>query len=105
MDFILENYALDHPDEFEFVRAGQVKPLPTPETQAQWERVMIGKAKTELLAGMMPSEAVLKKAKEMEETGVLLRGGSIGKDVRLDKIVQPSILTDAGIIPVGTPKK
>jgi len=62
LDFILEMYANDNPKEFSFRRPGQNPPRPEHELLAEWDRVLIGKAKETLFARMMPSKAVLQRA-------------------------------------------
>lgn len=67
LDFILEMYATDHPDEYTFVRQGDVPALSDPERRAAWDRVLTGSAKTRLLprmplAAMKAYEAALSKA-------------------------------------------
>lgn len=65
MDFILEMYALDHPEELEFVRGG-VRPLNEAETAAEWETRLLGRARDAMLEPMLPSEAVLARAASLE---------------------------------------
>lgn len=72
MDFILEMYADDNPDDMKFVRPGQ--PLPEHELQAEFERRLLGNARADFLKNFMPSAAVLKKSQEIQQGyGSLLR--------------------------------
>lgn len=72
MDFVLEMYAEDHPDELEFLRGGQEKPLSGPETAAQWEQRLRGKARDAFLGVRMPSAAVLVRIREMAGANAVL---------------------------------
>ena len=62
IDFILESYAKDNPEEFTFVRSGEEKPLSDAEYKAAMESVLIGSARDQFLKSIMPSKAVLERA-------------------------------------------
>lgn len=65
LDFILESFALDNPEEFRFVRPGETdKPTPA-ELHAAMESVLLGTARDSFLAQFMPSKAVLERAAQM----------------------------------------
>ena len=66
LDFILEMYALDHPDEGTFVRPGEEKPLTPVQLAVQWESVLVGRARDAMMAPMMPSEATLAALRRMD---------------------------------------
>lgn len=66
LDFILEMYAKDHPDEYEFRRPGQPKIPPASELLAAWETKLIKSASREFWQKALPSAAVLKRAAELD---------------------------------------
>lgn len=73
MDFILECYALDHPDEYTFLRPDKPKPPKAHDLIASWESRLIGKAHDKLMRNIMPSAAVLKRAAEIQNSALNLR--------------------------------
>lgn len=73
MDFILECYALDHPDEYKFLRPGKPVPPKSHDLIAAWESRLIGKAHDRLMSKIMPSAAVLKRAAEIQNSALNLR--------------------------------
>lgn len=70
LDWCLEMYAAQHPDEYTFNRGGKPKVLSEPERLAAWDRVTIGKAKMSFmpklpLAAMRAYDATLGKAMDI----------------------------------------
>ena len=78
LDFILEMYAKDHPDEYRLVRTGDPGEKTPAEIAAAWESAFIGRARQEFLAPMMPSKAVLEAAKQISLATQLLKKASAG---------------------------
>lgn len=72
LDFILEMYAKDNPEEVTFVRADKPTPLTATESMAEWECRLLGKAKQDFWGMFMPSAAVLQKAAQMTQAGAKL---------------------------------
>ena len=72
LDFILEMYSKDHPDEYEFVRPSKPKPLPSAEILAEWERRLLKQAQEAFWANLLPSQAVLQRASQIAGAGALL---------------------------------
>jgi hypothetical protein len=79
LDFILEMYAQENPDEYEFVRPGKPKPLSDPEMKQRMESVLLGKARDKFFANMMPSAAVLKRAAEISGSHDILKKAAANK--------------------------
>ena len=79
IDFILEMFARDNPEDYEFVRPGKPKPLPDAEVLASWERRLLAKAHSDFLTSMLPSAAVLKRAAEIAGATAFLRQAASGK--------------------------
>lgn len=75
----MEMYARDNPEELKFVRTGDPEPLADHVLQAQWENRLIGKAREQLLAPMLPSAEVLKKAAQFPAMLAGLRKASQGQ--------------------------
>jgi hypothetical protein len=73
MDFILECYAKDHPDQWKFIRPGKPPPPKPHDYLAAWENRLIGKAHDILMSAIRPSAAVLKRAAEIATSSNLLR--------------------------------
>lgn len=65
LDFVLEMYSADHPDEFKFMRGSEKEPLTRAEILAEWEKKLIGKERDAFLMPKLPSDAVLKKAEKL----------------------------------------
>ncbi len=58
LDFVLEMYAADHPDQYRFTRNnGAPAPLTESERLAAWDRVLVGKAKDKILP-VLPLDAI-----------------------------------------------
>jgi hypothetical protein len=72
-------YAIDNPEEYEFVRPGKEKPLDAPNLNAKLESVLIGKAKEDFFKDMMPSAAVLKRAAEISGARDILKKAAANK--------------------------
>ena len=71
LDFILAMEAEDHPDQWKFERGG---PIATAmEVHAAWEAALTGKSRTTMLAPMMPSPAVLERARELAAAAEMLK--------------------------------
>jgi hypothetical protein len=79
MDWLMEMFASEHPEEYEFVRPNRIKPLSAHEKAAKWDVVLQGRAKMDFLKPMMPSEAVLRRAREIAEMGAFVKAGGINK--------------------------
>lgn len=65
LDFILEKYATEDPRRGTFTRHGKPKPVPQSRIDAAWSKVLVGKANHAMMAGKLPSDAVLKALREM----------------------------------------
>lgn len=76
IDFILESFALDFPDDFKFVRSGEEEPLSDSEYNAALEGVLIGSAREEFLKNIMPSKAVLERAAAMTGAHAMILAAS-----------------------------
>lgn len=62
LDFILEMYSIDHPDQLKFERPGKKEPgLKEVEEKVGWANVLIGKALEAYMNKHMPSQGVLDK--------------------------------------------
>ena len=73
LDFILEMYAADHPDEFKFTRGSDPQPLTRAEMLAAWEGRLLGQEHERFLMPKMPSEAVLRQAASLAGSVAALR--------------------------------
>ena len=76
LDFVLEMYAQDNPDQYSFMR-GQDKQLSAPEQKAAWERAFSGKAKVDFMP-KIPLAAIMKRAHDLREAVSRLRQSSRG---------------------------
>lgn len=70
LDFILAMEAEDHPDQWKFERGGVA--LASIELRALWENVITAPGKVKL-APIMPSQAVLERAREIAEAANILK--------------------------------
>lgn len=65
IDFILEMYAIEHPKEFRFRRAGKLdEGIAVSIAQRDWANVLIGDALRKYLGERMPSAAVLSRIRD-----------------------------------------
>lgn len=85
VDFILEMYALDHPDEYKFYRPGHVEVPPTSEILAAWEERMSGTGYSQFWEKALPSPAVLKRVAEMSNAASFLKRASDNKPEPVDE--------------------
>lgn len=72
LDFIMEMYAEDHEEEYEFVRPSKPKPLAMHERLAAMENVLLGPSRDDLLKAVMPSQAVLERARKLHEAHAMM---------------------------------
>lgn len=65
-------YSKDHPDEWDFVRPGEEKPLSHVEMLAAMEARMLGKGNEDFWSKIKPSKAVLARAEQIAKAGQFL---------------------------------
>ena len=72
MDFILESYAADNPEDFKVIKPGQEEPLADHEQKAAMEGVLIGRARDDFLKTFMPPKVVFENAAKMAQAHATL---------------------------------
>lgn len=80
LDFILEMYSIDHPDQLKFERPGRKDPgIQQTEEKVGWANVLIGKALEAYMNKHMPSQGILDKLRGLNNpTGNVVRLGPKG---------------------------
>lgn len=61
LDFILEMYAEDHPDEFKFTKPGQLENVAESDMKASWSHVLKGKALMQYNTKLVPLNDALRE--------------------------------------------
>jgi hypothetical protein len=72
LDFILESYAIDNPDDFKFIRSGEEEALPDHMQKAALESVLVGRAHADFMKSFMPPKIVFEKAAQLRGAHAIL---------------------------------
>ena len=63
----MEMYVEENPESATFQRPGKSIALPRSRVEAEWERVLLGSAKDDMMKSRLPGEAVLRVLREREK--------------------------------------